>query len=107
MKYIQILFPKERLEALEYIDKNNCIDNQNILLISNHIDEHLLQLFFNYQNRGNLELNNIKQEIEKWNNGNYEYLIIFQKEYFLNKYKNIEQKNIVFEKGDVLILKSE
>lgn len=107
MKYIQILFPKERLEALEYIDKNNCIDNQNILLISNHIDEHLLQLFFNYQNRGNLELNNINKEIEKWNNGNYEYLIIFQKEYFLNKYKNIEQKNIVFEKGDVLILKSE
>ena len=107
MKYIQVLFPKERLEALEYIDKNNCIDNQNILLISNHIDEHLLQLFFNYQNRGNLELNNINQEIEKWNNGNYEYLIIFQKGYFLNKYKNIEQKNINFEKGDVLILKNQ
>ena len=107
MKYMQVLFPKERLEALEYIDKNKCIDNQNILLISNHIDEHLLQLFFNYQNRGNLELNNINQEIEKWNNGNYEYLIIFQKGYFLNKYKNIEQKNIIFEKGDVLILKNQ
>ncbi len=103
MRYIQSMFSKERIEALQYMEDNQCIQGQNTLLISNHIDEHLLQFFFRYQNRKNLELPNIEEEIAEWNNGNYEYLIVFQKELYMAVYPQIQEGNIVFEKGDVVI----
>ena len=105
MEYIQELFPKERLDALEYLYENNCIDGQNVLLISNHIDEHLLQFFFNYQNRKNLELKNIEEEIGEWNNKNYEYLIVFNKDYYLERYQEIEPGETVFENEYSVIYK--
>ena len=105
MEYIQELFPKERIDALEYLYKNNCIDGQNVLLISNHIDEHLLQFFFNYQNRKNLELKNIEEEIDEWNIKNYEYLIVFNKDYYLERYQEIEPGETVFENEYSVIYK--
>lgn len=107
MQFIQILFPKDRLDAIEYLYENNCLKGQNVLLISNHIDEHLLQLFFNYQNRKCLEYNNKKEEIEEWNNKNYEYLVIFNKQNYLEQYKEIKTGMTVFENNDTVIYKWE
>ena len=103
MRYIQSMFSKERIEALAYMEENQCIQGQNTLLISNHIDEHLLQFFFRYQNRKQLDLPNVEEEIQEWNNGNYEYLIIFQKQLYKRVYPQIEEGSIVFEKGDTVI----
>lgn len=107
MRLMQNGFSKERLEALKYMKKNEYIKGQNTLLISNTIDEHLLQFFFNYQNRKNLELQNKLEEIEEWNKGNYEFLIVFDKDYYLQKYEQIQKRKIIFEKENVVIYKNE
>lgn len=106
MMYIQRMFTKERIEAMEYIEENKLIKNNNLLLISNHIDEHLLQLFFNYQDKDALWSTDKEQKIKEWNNGDIKYLVIFQKDYYLNKYKNIEKGELLFKKGDVLIYRT-
>ena len=86
MNLIQESFTDDRMEALQYIDDNNLIENQNLLYLGDYIDNFLFKLFFTYENREGIDKNNILEHIEKWNNGEYEYLVIFYKKYFIKAY---------------------
>lgn len=70
---------KEELELFENLNKileNNWKDNSNILMISNPTQEKWLQALTGYYHS---IYPNVVIDIEKWNNGDYKYLIILEK----------------------------
>lgn len=107
MKY-NINLSKKDVIILNYI-KDNCIlnmEDRNTLFIADYMQEAWIRAIFVYVNRGNLELNNYNEQIEKWNNGEYEYLICFENSNRYKKYKdkiNLENANIIFETEEAKI----
>lgn len=102
---------KNELDAIKYVELNDLlnIEKQNILFISDYIQDAWIRVLLNYGNReGKIEENNYVQQIQKWNNFNYEYLVCFQDSDIYKKYNIIINSNgaeTIFSNEDVKIYK--
>ena len=108
MKLVQNSFTKDRIEALKYIHENKLIENQNLLYLGDYIDNFLFKMFFTYENREGIDKPNLIEHIQKWNQGQYEYLVIFLKKTYLNYYSNeleLQNSEIIFETENCAIYK--
>ena len=78
------------LELIEYIYNNIEINNDNkMLVISAPRQEWWFTAIFNYKNREDPQLVIPKEEILKWNNGDYKYLLLLYRNEYYEKYKNV------------------
>ena len=110
MKYIQESFTDDRIEALKFIHDNELIDNQNLLYLGNYIDNFIFKMFFTYENRECIDKPNVKEHIQKWNEGEYEYLVVFIKDTSLKYYSKeleLENSKVIFETKNCAIYKFE
>ncbi len=110
MKYIQESFTDDRMDALEYIYDNSLIEGQNLLYLGDYIDNFLFKMFFTYENREGIDRKNTEEHIQKWNHGEYEYLVVFLKEIYLPYYTNVldlRNSKIVFESTNCIIYQYE
>lgn len=106
MKLIQSNYTKDRIDTLKYIYENELIENQNLLYLGNYIDNFLFKMFFTYENREGIDRPNIKEHIQKWNEGQYEYLVVFQKKIYLDYYSEIlelQKGETIFETENCII----
>lgn len=108
MQLVQNNFTEDRMEALKYIHENKLIENQNLLYLGDYIDNFLFKMFFTYENREGIDKPNVSEHIQKWNKGQYEYLVIFLKKTYLNYYSNeleLQNSEIIFETENCAIYK--
>ncbi len=108
MKLVQWYFTDDRMDAIEYIYENQLIDGQNLLYLGDYVDNFLFKMFFTYENREGIDKNNVQEHIEKWNEGKYEYLVVFLKQTYLDSYTNnlnLENSEIIFETENCVIYK--
>ena len=106
MKYVQSIFTDDRMDALEYIYDNNLIQGQNLLYLGDYIDNFLFKMFFTYENRDGIDKPNIGEHIQKWNNGQYEYLVVFLKNIYLEHYSgklDLQNSKVIFESPNCVI----
>lgn len=109
MELIQNNFTEDRIETLKYIHENDLIKEQNLLYIGDYIDNFLFKMFFTYENRGGIDKPNKEEHIQKWNEGEYEYLVVFLKQIYLEKYSQIlelQNSEIIFETENCVVYKS-
>ena len=110
MELIQERFTDDRIEALRFIHGNQLIRNQNLLYLGEYIDNFLFKMFFTYENREGIDKPNVKEHINKWNEGEYEYLVIFIKKSSLNYYSEdleLEKSKVIFETENCVIYQYE
>lgn len=108
MKYVQTIFTDDRMDALEYIYDNNLIKGQNLLYLGDYVDNFIFKMFFTYENRGGIDKPNIEEHIQKWNDGQYEYLVVFLKDVYLQYYSKVldlQNSKILFESPNCVIYK--
>ena len=106
MKYVQNIFTDDRMEALEYIYDNKLIQGQNLLYLGDYVDNFIFKMFFTYENREGIDKPNIEEHIKKWNEGKYEYLVIFLKNTYLEYYSSVlklQNSKILFESPNCVI----
>ena len=63
-------------------------------------------MFFTYENREGIDKPNIEEHIQKWNTGQYEYLVVFLKNTYLEYYSNVldlQNGKIIFESPNCVI----
>ncbi len=110
MKLIGESFTDDRIEALKFIHDNQLIENQNLLYLGNYIDNFLFKMFFTYENREGIDKPNVKEHINKWNEGEYEYLAVFIKETSLEYYSaelDLRNSKVIFETENCAIYQYE
>ena len=108
MLSIQNMFTDDRMDALKYIFDNKLIENQNLLYLGDYIDNFIFKMFFTYENREGIDKPNIGEHIQKWNDGQYEYLVIFLKDTYLelcSKILDLQNSEIIFESTNCVIYK--
>ena len=108
MKYVQTIFTDDRMDALEYIYDNNLIKGQNLLYLGDYVDNFIFKMFFTYENREGIDKPNIEEHIQKWNDGQYEYLVVFLKDVYLQYYSKVldlQNSKILFESPNCVIYK--
>lgn len=102
---------KNELEAIKYIESNGLINQQNVLFISDYIQDAWIRVLINYANRdGEIEKNNYKLQIEKWNKNNYEYLICFNDSNIYKTYNdliNYDKAKLIYSNEQVKIYENE
>ena len=106
MEYVQNMFTDDRMNALEYIYDNSLIKEQNLLYLGDYVDNFIFKMFFTYENRGGIDKPNIEEHIQKWNEGQYEYLVVFLKDVYLQYYSKIldlQNSKILFESPNCVI----
>lgn len=106
MKVIQGTFTDDRMEALKYIYDHNLIEGQNLLYLGDYIDNFIFKMFFTYENREGIDKPNINEHIQKWNNGEYDYLVLFLKKIYLEHYSDeleLQNAEIIFESPNCVI----
>lgn len=106
MKYLQNNFVEDRIDTLKYIYENKLIEEQNLLYLGNYIDNFLFKMFFTYENREGIDNPNLKEHIQKWNEGEYEYLVVFLKKTYLDYYSEIlelQKSEMIFETENCVI----
>ena len=100
MKYVDSLFVADRMDVLEYIFDNNLIQGQNLLYVGDYVDQFMFKMFFSYENRTGIDKSNKLDHIQKWNNGEYDYLVIFFKSIYIPYY--METKGLELENGKII-----
>ena len=106
MKYVQSMFTDDRMDVLKYIYDNNLIEGQNLLYLGDYVDNFIFKMFFTYENREGIDKPNIEEHIQKWNTGQYEYLVVFLKNTYLEYYSNVldlQNGKIIFESPNCVI----
>ena len=106
MQYVQSMFTDDRMDALEYIYDNNLIQGQNLLYLGDYVDNFIFKMFFTYENREGIDKPNVEEHIQKWNAGQYEYLVVFLKNTYLEYYSNVldlQNSKIIFESPNCVI----
>lgn len=90
----------KEIEMLKYMYDNNILSKteNNTLFIEDFMGEAWIRAIFKYRNRYPLEAGNHLKYIEKWNNGEIEYLAIFEK----SKIYKICKENINLENCKLL-----
>ena len=106
IEHVQIMFTDDRIDALEYIHNNNLIQGQNLLYLGDYIDNFLFKMFFTYENREGIDKLNIDEHIQMWNDGKYDYLVVFLKNLYLEYYSEkleLQNSKIIFESPNSII----
>lgn len=85
-------YNKKELELLEYIYENINLKDSSMLLIVSPRQAEWFNAFFNYKNRDDLQLVIPVEDIIKWNNKGYEYLLLLYRNDFYEQYKEIINK---------------
>ena len=103
--HYQANLTKDDLEMLEYIYNNDMISKteNNILFIGNFMQEAWIRSIFKYRNRYPLEASNHREYVEKWNKGEYDYLVCFEERetyQILENSINLEGRTLTFETGN-------
>ena len=86
VKNFAYAFDKEEMKIVDYIRENIDLKKDKILILGNPIKLSWFRAFFNYSNRENLELVIPSEDIEKWNNKEYKYLLIYNNAIYLERY---------------------
>lgn len=91
----------QEIKMLAYLYDNNIISQteNNVLFIQDFMGEAWIRSMFKYRNRYPLEENNHYEYIEKWNNGETDYLVIFEdsETYKVCKeYINLENSKLIY-----------
>lgn len=92
----------QEIKMLSYLYENNIISktDNNILFMQDFMGEAWIRSMFKYRNRYPLEKANHLEYIEKWNNGEIKYLVIFEdsKVYKIYKdYINLKNSKLIYE----------
>ena len=92
----------QEIKMLSYLYENNIISktDNNILFMQDFMGEAWIRSMFKYRNRYPLEKANHLEYIEKWNNGETKYLVIFEdsKVYKIYKdYINLKNSKLIYE----------
>lgn len=81
-------YTKEELEILDYIKENITLRENSALILGNQRQEFWFWAMLQYRFKENLESPTTKEHIQRWNNGDYEYLVYFNRGRNYKKYKN-------------------
>lgn len=89
------------IAMLTYLYEHQIIDKtqQNILFLGDFMQEAWIRSLFQYRNRYPLEARNHLHYIEKWNRGETEYLVCFEKSAnynILKQYCKLEESKLIF-----------
>lgn len=89
------------IAMLTYLYEHQIIDKtqQNILFLGDFMQEAWIRSLFQYRNRYPLEARNHLHYIEKWNRGETEYLVCFEKSEnynILKQYCKLEESKLIF-----------
>lgn len=89
------------IAMLTYLYEHQIIDKteQNILFLGDFMQEAWIRSLFQYRNRYPLEARNHLHYIEKWNRGETEYLVCFEKSANYNivkQYCKLEESKLIF-----------
>lgn len=102
------LITSDEIDCLEYVENN--IDSSKTLFILIPRQEDWKQVMLCNQIPHGTDFKNINKEIEKWNNGEYEYIVLFtnRNTYKVNKEKiNIEGAQEIYSNNETQILRRE
>lgn len=102
------LITSEEIDCLEYVENN--IDSSKTLFIVIPRQEDWKQVMLYKQMPHGTDFGNINKEIEKWNNGEYEYIVLFKNRntYKVNKEKiNVEDAKEIYLNSETQILRRE
>lgn len=106
---VEIDYTKEELEILEYVKENSLpFKNNNTLIIGNQRQEYWFYALLEYKFKDNLNYATTINYIKKWNKGEYEYLVYFNRSNYYEMYKNdleIDGNEVIFENGSGGIIK--
>ena len=91
----------QEIKMLAYLYDNNIISQteNNVLFIQDFMGEAWIRSMFKYRNRYPLEKNNYYEYIEKWNNGETDYLVVFEDSRIYKvckKYINFENSKLIY-----------
>lgn len=81
------LITNDEIDALEYVENN--IDSEKTLFVVIPRQEDWKQIMFYKSNPHGTDFRKVDKEIEKWNNGEYEHIVLFLNR---NTYKVIKDK---------------
>lgn len=91
----------QEIKMLAYLYDNNIISQteNNVLFIQDFMGEAWIRSMFKYRNRYPLEKNNYYEYIEKWNNGETDYLVVFEDSQIykaFKKYINLKNSKLIY-----------
>ena len=100
----------KEIEMLKYLYDNNILSKteNNTLFIEDFMGEAWIRAIFKYRNRYPLEAGNHSKYIEKWNNGETEYLVVFEESRIYGIYKNyinLENCKLLYETSNSKLYK--
>ncbi len=102
---------KNELDGIKYIETNDLLKSksQNTLFVSDYIQDAWIRVLLDYKNReGKIEYNNYMEQIGKWNNSYYEYLVCFEDSNIYKKYSiliNYDKTQLIYSNEQVKIYK--
>lgn len=98
---VEVDYTKEELEILEYIKKNALqLKNNNTLIIGNQRQEFWFYALLEYKCKANLSYATTINYINNWNQGDYEYLVYFNRSDYYRMYENdieLDESEVIFE----------
>ena len=107
VKDVEIDLDKDELNIYKFVHDNIDLKDNKILLVVNPRQEWWFKGFFNYSNRDDFEVMLPEEEIYKWNDNQYNYILITYKSINYKIYeKFIDNGDIVFENNSGIIYKS-
>lgn len=103
------IYTKEEMETLQYVFEKLPIDET--LFIAVPMQERWIQAIYNHDNRKEIDINDMEEQIQKWNNKEkYKYLVCYKgKSYcqrFLGKI-NLQNSHCIYQNGNCEILEKE
>ncbi len=103
-------FYTDEIDILKQVKQNGIsLKDNNTLILANQRQEFWIWAILKYKYKENLYYATTKQDVEKWNNKTYEYLIYFKDSSTYKNLKqivNLQEKEIIFENEKGAILKN-
>ncbi len=100
----------DEIDILKQVKQNGIsLKDNNTLILANQRQEFWIWAILKYKYKENLYYATTKQDVEKWNNKTYEYLIYFKNSYAYQQLKetiNLQEIEIIFENEKGAILKN-
>ena len=103
-------FDTDEIDILKQVKQNGIsLKDNNTLILANQRQEFWIWAILKYKYKENLYYATTKQDVEKWNNKTYEYLIYFKDSYTYQQLKetiHLQETEIIFENEKGAILKN-
>lgn len=108
MFHVREDFSINEIDILKQI-KGDMLQRKNTLILANQRQEYWIWAMFQYALKDNLKILLTEEEIDKWNQGQYEYLIYFRSSdnyQRLHSGLELEGKEVIFENSSGAIIKN-